>query len=234
MKTLGVLGGMSWESTGVYYRLINQGVAAARGGLHSAPLRLASLDFEQVAALQCSGDWQGAGQVLAEAGAGLRRAGAQALLIATNTMHKVAAQVSTGSELPLLHIGDATGAALVATGKHQAGLLGTRFTMEDPFLRDHLQRHHGVATRVPDAADRVEVHRIIFEELCRGTLADPSRQTFARIIDDLAAQGCDSVILGCTEISLLINPEAPGWPVPLFDTTALHAQAAVHWMLETT
>jgi aspartate racemase len=234
MKTLGLLGGMSWESTLVYYRLINQGVAAARGGLHSAPLRLASLDFEQVAALQRSGDWDAAARLLGEAGAGLRSAGAKALLIATNTMHKVADQVSAHADLPLLHIGDATGAALVAAGKQRAGLLGTRFTMEDPFLREHLLQRHGVATQVPDPADRAEVHRIIFEELCQGTLAESSRQTFARIIDDLAAQGCDSVILGCTEISLLITPEAPGWPVPLFDTTALHAQAAVHWMLETT
>jgi aspartate racemase len=233
MKTLGLLGGMSWESTLVYYRLINQGVAAARGGLHSAPLRLASLDFGPVAALQRSGDWDTAARLLGEAGAGLRSAGAQALLIASNTMHKVADQVSAHADLPLLHIGDATGAALVAAGKQRAGLLGTRFTMEDPFLRDYLQQRHGVATCVPEQAERSEVHRIIFEELCQGTLAAASRRTFARIIDDLAAQGCDSVILGCTEISLLIKPETPGWPVPLFDTTALHAQAAVDWMLET-
>lgn len=232
-RTLGLLGGMSWESTLVYYRLINQGVAAARGGLASAELRLASLDFAQVAALQRAGDWAGAGRLLGQAGAGLRRAGAQALLIATNTMHKVAQTVSEQADLPLLHIGDATGRAAQALGCRQLGLLGTRFTMEDPFLAEHLGRHFQLRCQVPPADDRAEVHRIIFDELCQGRLQDGSRAQLARIIHDLAASGCDAVVLGCTELSLLVDPQAPGWPVPLIDTTAQHAQAAVAWLLET-
>lgn len=232
-RTLGLLGGMSWESTLVYYRLINQGVAAARGGLASAELRLASLDFAQVAALQRAGDWAGAGLLLGQAGAGLRRAGAQALLIATNTMHKVAQAVSEQADLPLLHIGDATGRAAQALGCRQLGLLGTRFTMEDPFLAEHLARHFGLRCQVPPADDRAEVHRIIFDELCQGRLQDGSRAQLARIIHELAASGCDAVVLGCTELSLLVDPLAPGWPVPLIDTTAQHAQAAVAWLLET-
>jgi aspartate racemase len=232
MRTIGLLGGMSWESTAVYYRLINQAVAARRGGLHSAPLRLASVDFAEVAALQRSGQWQQAGELLGRAGAGLRAAGAEALLIATNTMHKVADTVVRESGLPLLHIGDATGRALSAAGCRRVGLLGTRFTMEDGFLHRHLADGHGVSVAVPPEADRAEVHRIIFDELCRGVLRDDSRATFARIIGDLHAAGCDGVVLGCTEISLLVDPAAPGWPLPLFDTTALHAQAAVDWMLQ--
>lgn len=231
-KTLGLLGGMSWESTLVYYRLLNQGVAARRGGLHSAPLRLASVDFAEIAALQREGAWERAGLLLGRAGAGLRAAGAEALLIATNTMHKVADTVARESGLPLLHIGDATGAALRAAGCRRAGLLGTRFTMEDGFLARHLAERHGVEVTAPGEADRAEMHRIIFDELCRGQRHAASAQRIARMMEALAARGCDSVILGCTEISLLIDPAAPGWPLPLFDTTALHAAAAVHWMLE--
>jgi aspartate racemase len=233
MKVLGILGGMSWESTLVYYRLINQGVSARLGGLHSAKLLLHSVDFAEVAALQREGRWTDAGELLGRAGAGLRAAGAEGLLIATNTMHKVADAVVRGNGLPLLHIADATGEALKAKGRRRAGLLGTRFTMEDRFLRDHLEAQHGIATVVPAEAERAEVHRVIFEELCRGVVAPSSQQAFERIIASLAAAGCDSVILGCTEISLLIDPQATGWPVPLYDSTALHAAAAVHWMLET-
>lgn len=233
MKTLGILGGMSWESTLVYYRLVNQGVAARLGGLHSAKLLLHSVDFEEVAALQRAGHWADAGELLGRAGAGLRAAGAEGLLIATNTMHKVADAVTRGNGLPLLHIGDAVGQALKGGGHRRAGLLGTRFTMEDSFLIDHLRLHHGIETMVPGADDRADVHRIIFDELCRGVVSPSSRAAFERIIASLATAGCDSVILGCTEISLLINPQAPGWPVPLYDSTALHAAAAVHWMLET-
>ena len=232
MKILGLLGGMSWESTAAYYRLINQGVAARLGGLSSAELRLASVNFAEIADLQRAGAWTQAGEHLAQAGAGLRAAGAQALMVATNTMHKVADGIRRGSGLPLLHIGDATGAALRAAGCRRAGLLGTRFTMEDGFWARHLTQGYGVDIVVPDEADRAEVHRVIFDELCQGVLRDASRTAFEGIIDRLVAQGCDSVILGCTEISLLVDPAAPGWPVPLFDTTALHAQAAVDWMLE--
>jgi aspartate racemase len=190
------------------------------------------VDFAEVAALQREGRWDDAGALLGRAGAGLRAAGAEGLLIATNTMHKVADAVVRGNGLPLLHIADATGAALKAAGHRRAGLLGTRFTMEDRFLRDHLEAQHGIATVVPAEAGRDQVHRIIFQELCRGVVAPSSRAAFERIIASLAAAGCDSVILGCTEISLLIDPQAAGWPVPLYDSTALHAAAAVHWMLE--
>lgn len=231
MRTLGLLGGMSWESTLTYYRLINQGVASRLGGLHSARLLLASVDFDEIATLQREARWNEAGALLGRAAAGLRRAGAEALVIATNTMHKVAPQIQAASGLPLLHIGDATGAALRAAGVRRAGLLGTRFSMEDPFLIDHLRHHHGVQTTVPGPAERADVHRIIFEELCRGHLLPASEARLSSAVHALAEAGCDAVILGCTELSLLLDPQAPGWPVPLFDSTALHAQAAVAWQL---
>jgi len=231
MKTLGVLGGMSWESTLVYYRLINQGIARRFGGLHSAPLLLHSLDFEAVARLQRAGDWQGAATLLADAAQGLRRAGAQGLLIATNTMHLVADPVREACGLPLLHIGDATGAALAAAGHRTVGLLGTRFTMEQAFLQQHLRQRHGVQTLVPEADDRERVHRVIFDELCRGVISDASRQAYLQVIERLAARGCDAVVLGCTEIGLLLPADTVA-PLPLFDTTVLHAEAAVQWICE--
>jgi aspartate racemase len=234
MKTLGILGGMSWESTQVYYRRINQGVAARLGGLHSARLLLASVDFAEVARLQSAGEWAAAGASLGSTGAGLRAAGAQGLLIASNTMHKVATAVTRGSGLPLLHIADATGAALRLMGCRRAGLLGTRFTMEDSFLSDHLAQHFGVSTLVPDAAQRDDLHHVIMDELCQGHLEDDSRQRLRATIGHLASRGCDSIVLGCTELSLLIDPYDSGWPVPLIDTTAVHAQAAVDWMLKET
>lgn len=228
-KTLGLLGGMSWESTAVYYRLINQGVAARGGGLHSAPLLLHSLDFADVAAAQSAGDWDGLGAQLGAAAAGLVRAGAGAVLIATNTMHRLAAQVQAAAGVPLLHIGDATGAALRTAGVRRAGLLGTRFTMEDAsVLRGHLAEHHGVETIVPAEAARAEVHRVIYEELCRGRVEAASRAAYAAVIDDLRAAGAEAVILGCTEIGLLIGPADSALPV--FDTTQLHAAMAVDWI----
>lgn len=236
MKTLGILGGMSWESTQVYYRLLNQGVAARLGGLHSAELRLASVDFAPIAAQQRAGEWDAAAGRLAEVAQQLRAAGAQGLLLATNTMHKVAPQVHQSCGLPLLHIGDATGRALRAAGCRRAGLLGTRFTMEDSFLSDHLAQRHGVQTLVPDAAERDDVHRIIYEELCRGSIRADSRERYREIMAGLARRGCEAIILGCTEITLLTPPDHPpepdGWPLPLFDSTALHAHEAVQWMLE--
>jgi aspartate racemase len=234
MRTLGILGGMSWESTLVYYRLLNQGVAQALGGLHSAPLRIASVDFAPIAAQQREGDWDGAAATLGAMARQLRDAGAEGLLLATNTMHKVARPVTEACGLPLLHIGDATGAALRAAGCRRAGLLGTRFTMEDSFLSGHLADHHGVQTIVPGAAQRDEVHRVIYEELCRGLIRPESRERYRRMMADFADQGCDAIILGCTEISLLTPPDHPpepsGWPLPLFDTTTLHAHEAVRWM----
>jgi aspartate racemase len=231
MRTLGLIGGMSWESTAVYYRLINQQVAARRGGLHSAPLLLHSVDFAAIAALQAQGDWDGAGRVLGQAAAGLRQAGAQALLVATNTMHTVADAIEAAAGLPLLHIADATGAALQAAGVRQAALLGTRFTMEDDtIVRARLQQRFGLTVRVPDEADRALMHRVIFEELCRGRVLDTSRDAIVALIARQRAAGADAVILGCTEIGMLIDAGCS--PLPVFDTTELHAAAAVHWMLE--
>jgi aspartate racemase len=228
-RTLGLLGGMSWESTAVYYRLINQGVAARAGGLHSAPLLLHSLDFAGIAAAQAAGDWPGLAARLGDAGAGLARAGAGALLIATNTMHKVAAAVQAAAGVPLLHIGDATGAALRAAGIGRAGLLGTRFTMEDSsVLRDHLATRHAVQTLVPGPAARATLHRIIYDELCRGRIEADSRAAFVEVIDALRRDGAEAVILGCTEIGLLVG--AADSPLPVFDTTQLHAAAAVDWI----
>lgn len=237
MRVLGLLGGMSWESTLVYYRLLNQGVAARLGGLHSAPLLMASVDFAGIAAQQRAGDWAGAGAALGALAERLHAAGAQGLLIASNTMHKVAGLVTEAAPgLPLLHIGDATGRALRAAGHTRVGLLGTRFTMEDRFLRDHLAQAHGIDTLVPEADGRDEVHRVIYDELCCGQVLPASRKRYLGIMQGLADRGCEAIILGCTEIALLTPPEFPpapnGWPIPLFDTTALHAHEAVQWMLD--
>lgn len=230
MKTLGILGGMSWESSAVYYRLLNQAVAARRGGLHSASLVLASVDFETVAERQRAGDWAGAAAQLGRAGAGLRAAGAQALLIATNTMHKVADEVAAMAGLPLLHIADATGAAMRAAGVRRAAFLGTRFSMEDrSIVIDRLERH-GTPMLVPEPDDRALMHGVIFDELCRGVISPASRTEVVALIARQAARGADAVVLGCTEIGLLIDAGCS--PLPCFDTTVLHAAAAVDWMLE--
>lgn len=229
MKTLGVLGGMSWESTAVYYRLFNQGVRARLGGQHSAKLLLASVDFAEIVARQHAGDWRGAGQQLAELAAGLQNAGADAILIATNTMHKVAEQVQAAIDVPLLHIGDVVADALLAAGVRCAGLLGTRYTMEQPFLIDHL-RQRGLDILVPDADARADVHRIIFDELCQGEVNNVSRETYQRIIQQLAADGAQAVILGCTEICLLLSPNDAC--LPLYDTAALHVDAGLNWALQ--
>jgi aspartate racemase len=231
MKTLGILGGMSWESTAVYHRLVNQAVSARRGGLHSAPLVLASVDFETIAARQRVADWPGAAAQLGQAAAGLRAAGAEALLIATNTMHKVGDDIAAMAGLPLLHIADATAAALRAAGVRRAAFLGTRFSMEDrSIVIDRLERH-GVPLLVPEPDDRALMHRVIFEELCRGVVRDDTRAAITALIARQAARGADAVVLGCTEIGLLIDAACS--PLPVFDTTALHAAAAVNWMLET-
>lgn len=231
MKTLGVLGGMSWESSAQYYKLLNQGVAARLGGLHSAELLLRSVDFATVVALQRAGDWPGAAALLGEAGAGLKAAGAQGLLIATNTMHKVAEEVERRSGLPLIHIVDATAAALQAAGIQRAGLLATAYTMEQDFYIGRMRERFGIELIVPDAPARAEVHRIIFEELCCGRVLDNSREVYRRTVQELADQGAEAVILGCTEICLLLDPSHRCSALPLFDSTALHAAAAVAWML---
>lgn len=229
-RLLGVLGGMSWESTQVYYRALNQGVRERMGGLHSAPVLLHSFDFERVAALQRAGRWDAAAELLANAAHGLACAGAGAVMIATNTMHKVADAVRHAAGVPLLHIGDATGAAVRAAGLRRVGLLGTRFTMEQPFLRDHLLEHHGVELLVPDEADRDLVHRVIFDELCQGIVSDASREAYLGVIDRLAARGAQGVVLGCTEICLLIDPAT--LTLPAFDSTLLHAEQGLAWLFE--
>jgi len=230
MQSLGVLGGMSWESTAVYYRLINQGVAQRLGGLHSAPLLLHSVDFAPVAAQQATGDWAGAAATLGAAAAGLKRAGAQALVLATNTMHKLAAEIEADGGLPLLHIADATGAALRAAGVQRAALLGTRFTMEDAaIVIDPLAQRHGLQVLVPGADDRALLHRVIYDELCRGVISAASRAAVVAVIGQQRAAGAQAVILGCTEITLLIDQACS--PLPVFDTTALHCAAAVDWIL---
>lgn len=231
MRCLGVIGGMSWESTAVYYRLINEGVAARMGGLHSAPLLVDSVDFAEVARMQTSGDWPAAGRFLARAAAGLEGAGAEALVLATNTMHHVAPAIEGAVGLPLLHIVDSTGSALREARVQRAGLLGTRYTMELPFWRDRLLQGFGVDLVVPEDDDRAVVHRVIYEELCLGRIEAASRTAYADIILRLATQGAEAAILGCTEITLLIEPADS--PLPVFDTTALHAASAVDFIVGT-
>jgi aspartate racemase len=228
MKTLGLLGGMSWESTIPYYRYINERVRDRLGGLHSARLALYSVDFAEIERLQMQGDWDEAGRQLGQAAAALQRAGAQAIVICTNTMHKVAAAVEADSGLPLLHIADATAVRIRAAGLARIGLLGTRFTMEQDFYRARLESH-GLDVIVPDAAQRDDVHRIIYEELCLGEIREDSRQRYRAVMADLVARGAEGIILGCTEIGLLVG--AADTTVPTFDTTRIHAEAAADWAL---
>lgn len=230
MKLLGLLGGMSWESTALYYRLVNETVKQRLGGLHSARVLLYSVDFAEVERLQHAGDWDAAGRLLGEAARALRDGGAQRLVICTNTMHKVAGAIERVSGLSVLHIADPTGEAIRAAGFSRIGLLGTRFTMEQDFYRERLTTQHGLDVLVPDEAARDRVHRIIYDELCLGVVREDSREAYRRIIDDLVARGAQCVILGCTEICLLIG--AGDVDIPLFDTTTLHARAAALWALE--
>jgi aspartate racemase len=227
LRLLGVLGGMSWTSTEVYYRLLNAGVAERLGGLHSARLLVHSVDFDEIAALQHSGDWAGTAEILAEAAGGLAAAGAEGLLLATNTMHKVADDVERAAGLPLLHIADATAAAVRAAGLSRVGFLATAFTMEEAFLVDRLATR-GVEAIVPPAPARAEVHRIIYDELVRDVVREESRATYREIMADLVTAGAQGMVLACTEIGLLVG--ADDTTVPVFDTTRIHAAAAVDWM----
>ncbi|MBD9417049.1 aspartate/glutamate racemase family protein [Pseudomonas sp. PDM16] len=231
MKTIGLIGGMSWESTLPYYRLVNEAVKSHLGGLHSARLVLYSVDFHEVEQLQRSGDWARAGALLGEAAAALERAGADFLVLCTNTMHKVANAIEQATSIPLLHIADPTAEAILSTGLHRVGLLGTRFTMEQPFYRERLESRHGIQVLVPDDADRAEVHRVIYEELCLGSVREESRQVYRQVIERLVERGAEAVILGCTEIGLLVGTADAS--VPLFDTTLLHARAAAQEALST-
>ncbi len=228
MKTIGMLGGMSWESTTHYYTLVNQGVKERLGGLHSAKIAMVSVDFGEIEPLMGPGEWDRIGAELADAAVHVQAAGADFLLICTNTMHNVATIIESAIDIPLLHLADATAEAVKAADMTSVGLLGTAFTMEQDFYRKRLEEH-GLTVLIPNAADRAIVHRIIFEELVLGIVRDESRAEYVRIIDSLAANGAQGVIEGCTEIGMLVKPEHTD--VPLFDTTNIHAQAAVNYAL---
>ena len=229
MKTLGLIGGMSWESSAHYYRLINQGVRDARGPTASAKCLLWSFDFSEIEALQHAGDWEQLEQRMIDAGQRLAGAGAEALIICTNTMHLMAEQVEAAAGLPLLHIADPTGAAVKAAGIERVGLLGTAFTMEQDFYRGRLAERSGLEVLVPEAEDRALVHRVIYDELVAGVVREESRAAYRDVMARLEARGAQGVILGCTEIMLLVDQSDSA--VPLFDTTALHAAAAVELAL---
>jgi len=229
MKTIGVIGGMSWESSTEYYRLLNRHAKARLGGHHNARSLLLTVDFAEIEANQRAGDWHALGEQMAQAARQLERGGADLVILATNTMHRVCESIEQAIAVPFLHIADPTGAALRAAGVERVGLLGTRYTMEQTFYTGRLRERHGLDTLVPDEAERADVHRIIYDELCHGSVDSASRNVYQRVIDNLAARGAQAVILGCTEITLLIKPEDSSLPV--FDTTALHAQAAVEWAL---
>ncbi|MGN5011191.1 aspartate/glutamate racemase family protein [Aeromonas veronii] len=225
MKCIGLLGGMSWESTVSYYQALNRGVRTQLGGLHSARVLLNSVDFAGIERLQHAGDWPATARLLAAEARKLQDGGADFLLIGTNTMHKVAPEIEAAIDIPLLHIADATATKLRADGITRVGLLGTRFTMEQDFYKGRLQDRFGLAVLVPDEAGRERVHRIIYDELCLGEIRESSRAEYLAIIEELAAAGAEAVILGCTEIALLVGDARAA--VPLYDTTAIHAEAAV-------
>lgn len=224
MKIIGLIGGMSWESTVPYYRQINETIKERLGGLHSAKIILYSVDFHDIEQLQRAGDWKAAGAILAEAAHSLETAGASFLVLCTNTMHKVASSIEAAVTIPLLHIADPTAVEIKESGHSTVGLLGTRFTMEQEFYRDRLSERHGLRVIVPGPDDRETIHRIIYEELCLGIVTTDSRDAYRRIMANLTSQGAQAIILGCTEISLLVNQKDS--EVPLFDTTGIHARAA--------
>jgi aspartate racemase len=230
MRTIGLLGGMSWESTAIYYRLLNELVRERLGGLHSAKLVLVSVDFSEIAELQHAGDWQGAGRLLVGAARQLEAAGAECLVICTNTMHKLADEIEAAVSIPLLHIADATAGAIRRSGAKRPALLATRFTMEQAFYRQRLADRYGIEAVVPDEAGRAKVHGIIYDELCRGLVKPESKAVYLDEIARLRSRGADGVILGCTEITMLIGQ--PDFDIPVFDTTAIHAEAAIAFALD--
>lgn len=229
MKTIGLIGGMSWESTVPYYRQLNESVKQRLGGLHSAKCILYSVDFHDIERLQQSGDWDAAGAVLADAARALEAAGADFIVLCTNTMHKVAASIEAAVAIPLLHIADATAAAIKQAGYSRVGLLGTKFTMEQPFYCERLSEQHGIEVLLPNDAERDSLHQIIYQELCQGVINPDSKQIVRRMMAGLAWQGVDGIILGCTEIGLLVGKADAA--VPLFDTAVIHAKAAVELAL---
>jgi aspartate racemase len=226
---MGLIGGMSWESTAIYYRLINEGIKARLGGHHSAKLILFNVDFAEIEQLQKNAQWDEAGRLLAAAAQSLQLSGAEFVLLCTNTMHKVASAIEAAVPLPLLHIADSTAEAIKATGLHTVGLLATRFTMEHDFYVGRLRDKHGLNVIVPDADDRATVHRIIYDELVHGKVLKTSRDTYLAIVDRLQSKGARGVILGCTEIGLLINPT--DLDIGCFDSAALHVASAVNYSL---
>ena len=228
MRRLGLLGGMSWQSSALYYSLVNELVAERLGGVHSADLVMVSVDFAEVERLQAAGDWAAASDLLAREAQGLEAAGAEAILLCTNTMHLVAPAIEEAVSIPLLHLADVTAHAVSAAGLDRVGMLGTRFTMQQPFLRDRIASH-GLDVLVPEPDDQEVVHRVIYEELVRGVVSEQSRAEYLRIIDRLVARGAQGIVLGCTEIEMLIEQHHVARP--LFPTTRLHAEAAVEWAL---
>lgn len=227
MKTIGLLGGMSWESTLGYYRVINEGVKNTLGGLHSAKIAMYSVDFESIEQLQHAGDWEGTAKILTEAAKNIQASGADFLLICTNTMHKVAPEIQEAIDIPLLHIADATAEILVEEGVKSIGLLGTAFTMEQNFYKGRLTDNYGIKVLVPNEKDRQIIHKVIYQELCMGKFKSDSKSEYLRIIDSLASQGAEAVILGCTEIGMLVNQADTN--VTLLDTAVIHAERAVKY-----
>jgi aspartate racemase len=224
VKTIGIMGGMSWESSALYYQLINEGIRDLVGGLHSAKIIMSSVDFAEISTLQRSGDWDQAGKILADEAQRLEQAGADFIILCTNTMHKVAPAIEAAITIPFLHLGDVAAEAVLAQGIHTVALMGTAFTMEQPFQRDRIESH-GLTVIVPDAAQRATIHTIIYEELVLGIVTEASRAKYRTIMADLQARGAEGIILGCTEIELLVGPSDSD--LPLFPTTRLHAAAAV-------
>ncbi len=228
MRRVGLLGGMSWQSSALYYSVVNELVAERLGGVHSADLVMVSVDFAEIERLQVAGDWHLAGEVLAREAQALEAAGAEAIVLCTNTMHLVAPAIEAAVSIPLLHLGDVTARAVIAAGLDRVGMLGTSFTMQQPFMREHIASH-GLEVLVPDDDDQAVVHRVIYDELVLGVVSEASRVAYLAVIERLVARGAQGVVLGCTEIELLV--EQHHVDLPLFPTTRLHAEAAVEWML---
>lgn len=225
MKTIGLLGGMSWESSIEYYRIINQGIREALGGVHSAKSVMVSVDFGEIEMLQMEGDWDQAAKILIDCARNVEGAGADFVLICTNTMHLMAEEVQAAIRIPLLHIADATARSIQKEGLFRIGLLGTRFTMEKDFYRGRLNKQHGLEVLIPEEADRERIHQVIYDELVQGQIRDHSREEYVQIISELVKRGAEGIVLGCTEIGLLVKEKDV--PVPVFDTMEIHAQAAV-------
>lgn len=229
MRRIGLIGGMSWESSALYYKLINESVRERLGGFHSADCVMASVDFATIEATQAAGDWDAAGELLAETALGLERAGAECVVLCTNTMHKVADRIEADLTVPFIHLVDATARTILEQNMRRVGLLGTRYTMEDPFYAERM-RGHGIDVLVPNDAHRLTVNEVIYGELVHGIVRDESRDAYRRIIERLVDEGAEGIILGCTEIEILVG--AGDAEVPLFPTTAIHVRAAVDFALQ--